>query len=142
MTFADVAKVLGEPLPHSAFTYREWWANQTDAANRPQARAWIEAGFSVDEVHQNGNAGWVEFVRANAPPSLMTTLGVDRLNLAERLHLVQEIWDSLDSEPEAPPLTDAMRQELDRRLAVLEANPNAVSSWEEVEARVLARLRT
>lgn len=26
MTFAEVAAVLEEPLPDSAFKYREWWA--------------------------------------------------------------------------------------------------------------------
>jgi putative addiction module component (TIGR02574 family) len=70
----------------------------------------------------------------------MVTLGIDRLNAAERLQLVQEIWDSLESEIQQTPLTEAQRKELDRRLAALDANPGAVSTWAEVEARVLARL--
>ena len=73
--------------------------------------------------------------------TLMATLGIDKLTVADRLQLVDEIWDSLDVEPEPPLLSDAQRDELQRRLAVLEADPTAVSSWEEVEARVLARLR-
>jgi putative addiction module component (TIGR02574 family) len=72
--------------------------------------------------------------------SLMTALGVDRLSVPERLQLVQEIWDSLGPAADLPPLTEAQKQELDRRLAALEANPAAVSPWEEVEARILARL--
>ena len=73
--------------------------------------------------------------------TLMNTLGIDRLSAADRLQLVQEIWDSLEGELQQAPLSDALRHELDRRLAALDANPAAVSSWDEVEARVLARLR-
>jgi putative addiction module component (TIGR02574 family) len=74
-------------------------------------------------------------------PSLFNFLGIDRLSPAERVQLVGEILDSLDADREPPPLTEAQRQELDRRLAILEANPDGVSAWEEVKARVLARLR-
>jgi putative addiction module component (TIGR02574 family) len=72
----------------------------------------------------------------------MTTLGIDRLSAAERLQLAQELYDSLGDESPPPSLTDAQCKELDRRLDALDANPEAVSPWEEVEARVLARLRS
>ncbi len=36
---------------------------------------------------------------------------------SERLELLEVIWDSLAETPEAVPLTDEMRAELDRRLA-------------------------
>lgn len=42
---------------------------------------------------------------------------------------------------EQPPLTQAQIEELERRLAEHEANPDAVVSWDEVKARALARLR-
>jgi len=71
----------------------------------------------------------------------MTSLGIDGLSPSERMQLVEEILDSLDDVRESYPLTEAMRCELDRRLAVLEADPSKVSSWEDAEARVLARLR-
>lgn len=58
----------------------------------------------------------------------------------ERLQLVQEIWDSLADEAEASTLTDAQRQELDRRWAAHLANPQAAIPWEQVEAEILARL--
>jgi putative addiction module component (TIGR02574 family) len=73
--------------------------------------------------------------------SLMASLGIDRMSPAERIQLVGELLDSLERDAEPPRLTEAQKQELDRRLAALDANPGAVSSWEEVEARVLARLR-
>ena len=63
MTFAEVSHVIRAPLPKSAFTYREWWANQTDTAGRPQAAAWQGAGFEVASLHQESASGHVEFVR-------------------------------------------------------------------------------
>jgi putative addiction module component (TIGR02574 family) len=77
----------------------------------------------------------------NIMASLMTSLGIDQLSPKERLQLVGEILDSLANDREAPPLIEAQRQELDRRLAALDADPAGVIPWEEVEARVLARLR-
>jgi putative addiction module component (TIGR02574 family) len=72
--------------------------------------------------------------------TLINTLGIDRLSAAERLQLIDEIWDSLETEPAPPPLTEGQKRELDRRLAALEANPTNVTPWETVERRVLARL--
>jgi len=42
--------------------------------------------------------------------------------------------------PEALPISDELRAELDRRLADSEADPEAGSSWEEVRSRILERL--
>ena len=39
------------------------------------------------------------------------------------------------------PLTDTEKALLDARLAAYEKDPDAGSSWEEVEARILARLK-
>ena len=68
--------------------------------------------------------------------STMKTLGIDRLTIAERILLVEEIWDSIAETPEAVPITAAQQEELDRRLAAYEADPKAGSSWEEVKARL------
>lgn len=62
MTFADVAEIIGDALPKSAFTHREWWSNQSDTTNRPQAAAWMGAGFKVDSLQQYADTGVVEFV--------------------------------------------------------------------------------
>lgn len=67
---------------------------------------------------------------------------IDKLTLAERIALVQEIWDSIAAEVEQSPLTEAQRQEVDRRLAAHRANPHAAIPWEQVEAEALARLRS
>lgn len=72
--------------------------------------------------------------------SLMTSLGVDQLAPVDQLRLVGEILDNLADRPE-PALTEAQKRELDRRLALLDAGETTVRPWEEVEARVLDRLR-
>ena len=66
---------------------------------------------------------------------------IDKLPIPERIALVQAIWDSLAAEVESSPLTEAQRQEVDRRLAAHRANPQAAVPWEQVEAEALARLR-
>ena len=40
-----------------------------------------------------------------------------------------------------PPLTDEQSRELDRRLALMDADPTALRPWAEVEERVLRRLQ-
>ena len=59
----------------------------------------------------------------------------------DRLALVQEVWDGLLDEPGAAPLTDAQKQELDRRYEDYVAHPDEGHTWEEVEAFVKAGLR-
>lgn len=71
----------------------------------------------------------------------LEALGIDRLSVSERLTLIGEIWDTLSDEIEQQPLTEAQRQEIDRRLAAHRANPSAAIPWEQVEAEALARLR-
>ncbi len=65
----------------------------------------------------------------------LKTLGIDQLSVAQRILLMEEIWDSIAATPEEIPLTDAQKQDLQRRLAAYEAHPKAGSSWEEVKAR-------
>lgn len=59
-----------------------------------------------------------------------------RLSVAERLRLVEEIWDSIDENPAALLVTAEQRDELDRRLADYEANPDAAVSWDEARRRI------
>jgi len=73
-------------------------------------------------------------------PSLLVSMGIDRLSPAERLRLISEIWDILP-EPPPPDLTDEQDRELDRRLALVDADPTSLGPWAEVEARVLGRLQ-
>ena len=58
------------------------------------------------------------------------------LPFQERVRLVEAIWDSISAVPEALPMTDWQRAELDRRLAEFEAEPEAGSTLEEVFSRI------
>lgn len=69
------------------------------------------------------------------------TAEILQLPAAERLRLVEEIWDSLLLEPSSVPVPDWHRAELDRRLARHEADPGATRPWNEVKAG-LTRPRT
>jgi len=66
---------------------------------------------------------------------------VARLTRDEKLDLLDELWHSLGQDPEALPLTDSQRQELDRRLDELEAEGPVGSSWDEVINRIRSRSR-
>ena len=58
------------------------------------------------------------------------------LSVSERLQLAQDIWDSIAAQPENVPVTQAQRDELDRRLRAMETEPEAGLSWEETRARI------
>ena len=61
------------------------------------------------------------------------------LPLEERLDIAQRLWDSAVPQPEIV-LTDEQKALLEKRRAAFLANPDACHSWEDVKARILARL--
>ena len=61
-----------------------------------------------------------------------------QLPIEERLKLVEALWDSIAEFPEALELSAAQKQELDRRLAAYENNPDAGVPWAELKQRLLA----
>ena len=68
-------------------------------------------------------------------PSLLAQ--VQRLSSAERLELINAVWDSL---PHAQlPVTEAEKQLLNERLADAEVNPDDESPLSEVVARLERR---
>jgi putative addiction module component (TIGR02574 family) len=52
-----------------------------------------------------------------------------KLPVAERIKLVEAIWDSIAAAPEALELTEAEREELDRRWTAYERDPAVGSPW-------------
>ncbi len=60
-----------------------------------------------------------------------------KLPVPERIRLVEAIWNSIAAAPEALELSDAEREELDRRWEAFERDPSAGSPWAEVRARIL-----
>jgi putative addiction module component (TIGR02574 family) len=68
------------------------------------------------------------------------SLGIDKLDVDDRLALVEEIWASICADTKVFPLTPAQRAELDRRVAEDVEFPQDVVPWDEVKASVRARL--
>lgn len=64
-----------------------------------------------------------------------------KLSAAERLELVEELWDSIAEEDEVLALTDEQREDLERRLAEADADPTGGLPWEEVRERIRHRPR-
>lgn len=58
------------------------------------------------------------------------------LSPAEKLQLVEDLWDDLASTPEDVPLHDWQKEELDRRKARLLDDPSSALSWDEVKRSV------
>jgi len=68
-----------------------------------------------------------------------TMADILELSVAERILLVEDIWDSIAEAPETLPLTAAQKEELNRRLAAYHQDPSAGSPWHEVVARIKSR---
>jgi len=67
----------------------------------------------------------------------MSSLNIEelvKLSVAERIELVEDIWDSIAATPDLLPVTDAQRQALDRRLADYRDHPDDVRAWQEVRS--------
>ena len=58
LSFEDVERVLGAPLPRSARLYQPWWAN---TETHSQARAWMRKGWRTEAVDVPGEK--LTFVR-------------------------------------------------------------------------------
>ena len=64
-------------------------------------------------------------------------LGIEQPSSGERIELISLIWDSLDNSEieQAPPQWHV--EEVERRIAAADVDPNAGSQWEEVRANLL-----
>jgi putative addiction module component (TIGR02574 family) len=67
------------------------------------------------------------------------TVSVFDLSPAEKLQLVEDLWDNLAASPTAVPVHDWQKEELARRKANLMNSPASGLSWDEVKQRVRAR---
>jgi putative addiction module component (TIGR02574 family) len=62
-----------------------------------------------------------------------------KLSVAERIQLVGDIWDSIAAVPDSVSLSEAQREELDRRLEAYHRDPGPGSPWDAVKARIRGR---
>jgi putative addiction module component (TIGR02574 family) len=63
---------------------------------------------------------------------------VAQLTVAERLELLDALWDSLRSAPDAVPLSDAKHRLIEERRVEHQRDPRAAIPWEAVRAELLA----
>ena len=72
-------------------------------------------------------------------PSVVSVLSPERireLTAAERIELIELLWESFVEDPDALPVTEEQRAELRRRLAEHERDPDAAKPWSEVRAEL------
>lgn len=68
-----------------------------------------------------------------------TSTSIFDLSPSEKLQLVEDLWDDLAATPEAVPVYDWQKEELERRKANLINNPASGLTWEEIKRRVKSR---
>jgi putative addiction module component (TIGR02574 family) len=65
------------------------------------------------------------------------TQEIKKLNIPERIILVEDIWDSIAMENESFELSQSQKDELDRRSRSFEENPSQGRTWEEIKSEFL-----
>jgi len=58
------------------------------------------------------------------------------LSVAERIQLVEDIWDTIPASEETFPVSDALRAELDRRVEDHRIHPDSGTDWEVLKRRL------
>jgi putative addiction module component (TIGR02574 family) len=71
------------------------------------------------------------FVIKDTIPQLST------LSAAEKFALAVELWDEFAANPESLDVTEEQLDELDRRYAAYQADPQRVVTWEEAKSKLL-----
>ena len=61
LSFAEIERIIGRPLPNSARRHRAWWANE-QSGSHSHARSWLEATPSRRTANVDLNAQTADFV--------------------------------------------------------------------------------
>ncbi len=61
---------------------------------------------------------------------------IERLSIAERIQLAEDLWDSILDRQDEVPLDSSQQQELDLRLERHRQDPNSGFTWEAVKQRL------
>jgi putative addiction module component (TIGR02574 family) len=69
--------------------------------------------------------------------SMELTKQAKNLSISDRIRLVEEIWDTIAEENQAFELTDAQKQELDRRLESAKNDGGQGRTWDEIKAEFM-----
>ena len=68
-------------------------------------------------------------------------IDIDKLDVNERLDLLEAIWESLTLDSSQVPVPESHKAELDRRLAEIDAGDDSAIPWEEVLEQIRNRLK-
>ncbi len=60
-----------------------------------------------------------------------------QLSVAERVQIVEDIWDSIGKNPADLPLSESEKLELDKRIESYRQNPNEGIEWETLKKNLL-----
>ena len=65
---------------------------------------------------------------------------IKSFSIEERILIAQQIWDSFaEEDPSLPPLTDAQKSAIYRRIEAYKANPDEAIDWDAVKESIKAR---
>jgi hypothetical protein len=97
LAFGEVEKILGAPLPRSAYEHQAWWANNPEGHSH--CRAWHDAGWKTENLNITDRTVTFRRVRKSGAPSVADPWG----SLAGTVTIVDdaaltapsgEIWDA------------------------------------------------
>jgi putative addiction module component (TIGR02574 family) len=110
----------------------------TEGRTNGATRTCVRLPVSCNVSHQEEQLA--EFVRGAYYYFMRTpAIDIEKLSSEERLRLIENLWESLRTRPDAVPLTRAQRDELDRRLDELDRGETETVPWEEVKRRLRDR---
>ena len=62
---------------------------------------------------------------------------IKKLSVAERIIIAEQIWDTIVADQESLPVTDAQKDELDRRIEAYHVCPQEGNSWESIKSKLI-----
>ncbi len=106
MTFTEIERLVGTPLPPKAANHRAWWSNSP--TNNVMTQAWLDAGYKTERVDMTSRK--LVFVRSSdnrprkpAPPPNQGVISRLRERLGGTVKIpagvdltqpVGELWDA------------------------------------------------
>jgi len=78
-------------------------------------------------------------LRAGLPVVNAQLAPIFQLSRAEKLQLMEELWDSIAQEESQQPMAQWKIDELNRREEAFQKNPSTALSWEQVKASIPKR---
>ncbi len=62
--------------------------------------------------------------------------GLSKLSTAEKILLLEDLWDSISAEESAIPVPGSHKTELDRRMAKAKSSPGSLLTLDELKTRI------